>query len=77
MSGGKELYEHILSTKEIRAIAMQVLSGGAASPSTAIQYVTSLPNVQSILFGASSRTNIHETVGLIKQYDRQSSLSMA
>ncbi|MFN5422084.1 MAG: hypothetical protein ACK5AO_02350 [bacterium] len=77
MSGGKDLYEHILNTRELRAIAMQVLSGGAASPSKAIQYVTSLPNVQSILFGASSRPNIHETVSLINQYDRQLALSMA
>lgn len=75
MSGGKALYEETLRTKKVRAIAMQVLSGGAASPASAIQYVTSLPGVQSILFGASSKTNIQETSNLIKYYDTQSALS--
>lgn len=77
MSGGKAFYEQVLRTKKVRAIAMQVLSGGAASPKRAIQYVTSLPGVQSILFGASSKHNIQETVDLIKHYDSQSIISEA
>ena len=71
MSGGKELYEHTLKTREVRAIAMQVLSGGATPVKQAIEYVATLPNVESILFGASSRGNIHETVSLIRQFDAQ------
>lgn len=71
MSGGKVLYEQTLKTKQVRAIAMQVLSGGATPVKDAIQYVCSLPNIESILFGASSRGNIHETVSLIQQFDRQ------
>lgn len=70
MSGGKELYEEVLRTRKVRAIAMQVLAGGAISPREAIEYVCSLPNIQSILFGASSQGNIQETVGLIRHYDR-------
>jgi hypothetical protein len=69
MSGGKELYEQTLRTKQVRAIAMQVLSGGATPVKDAIQYVCGLPNIESILFGASSRGNIHETVSLIQQFD--------
>jgi hypothetical protein len=76
MSGGKSLYEHLLSTREIRAIAMQVLSGGAVPPSQAIEYVTALPGIKSILFGASSKANIHETIGLINYYDSKSKLSI-
>lgn len=69
MSGGKELYEKTLKTRTFRAIAMQVLAGGAVSPREAIQYVCSLPNIESILFGASSRGNINETAHLIREFD--------
>jgi hypothetical protein len=71
MSGGKELYEHTLKTREVRGIAMQVLSGGATPVKQALQYVCNLPKVESILFGASSRGNIHETVSLIRQFDSE------
>ena len=37
MSGGKALYEETLKTKKFRAIAMQVLAGGAVSPKEAIE----------------------------------------
>ncbi len=70
MSGGKEKYEHILNTRRFRAIAMQVLAGGAVSPKEAIEYVCSLPNIESILFGASSKSNIYETASLISQFDQ-------
>ena len=68
MSGGKKLYEETLKTKNVRAIAMQVLSGGAADPEKSIEYVCSLPNIESILFGASSKENIINTIGLIKKH---------
>jgi hypothetical protein len=70
MSGGKELYEHTLKTRQFRAIAMQVLAGGAVSPKEAIEYVCGLPNIESILFGASSKTNINDTASLIHKYDQ-------
>jgi hypothetical protein len=69
MSGGKDLYEDTLRTRKFRAIAMQVLAGGAIPPKDAIKYVCGLPNVESILFGASSTGNIQETVRLIREYD--------
>ena len=69
MSGGKELYEQALRTKKLRAIAMQVLGGGAINPKEAIKYVCSLPNISSILFGASSRANIAQTTHLIREFD--------
>ncbi len=75
MSGGKDLYEYTLKTRQVRAIAMQVLSGGATAPKEAIEYVCGLPNIESILFGASSRGNIHETVSLIHQFDQQKKIS--
>lgn len=71
MSGGRELYEHTLQTRQLRAIAMQVLAGGALPAREALAYVCSLPNVESILFGASSRQNIAETVSLIHDFDHK------
>jgi hypothetical protein len=74
MSGGKELYEDTLKNRQFRAIAMQVLAGGAVSAKEAIEYVCGLPNIESILFGASSRANIAETASLIRRFDEQHAL---
>jgi hypothetical protein len=69
MSGGKTLYESTLQKKRFRAVAMQVLGGGAIAPGEAIEYVCGLPNIESILFGASSRGNIENTVSHIRNND--------
>jgi len=69
MSGGREKYEEILRTRKIRVVAMQVLAAGAIPPAEALEYVCSLPNIESILFGASSKAHIFDTVAKIKQYD--------
>lgn len=70
MSGGKEVYEETLKNKKFRAVAMQVLGGGAIHPKEAIEYVCSLPNIESILFGASSAGNIKSTTSLITDFDK-------
>jgi hypothetical protein len=70
MSGGKELYTSVLKTRKLRAIAMQVLGGGAISPKEAIKYVCELPNIESILFGASSKANIIQTANYIREFDK-------
>jgi hypothetical protein len=75
MSGGMAVYEETLRTRKLRAIAMQVLGGGAIPAREAIEYVCSLPNVESILFGASSRQNISQTVSLIHEFDKKYSNS--
>lgn len=69
MSGGKKLYESYLREGRARNIAMQIFSGGTTAPSKAIDYVCSLPNIESILFGSSSKENIIQTVDLINQHD--------
>ena len=71
MSGGKEIYEETLKTKKFRAVAMQVLGGGAINPKEAIEYVCGLPNIESILFGASSKGNIENTVSIIHAFDKK------
>lgn len=70
MSGGRELYEDTLKNRRVRAIAMQVLGGGAIPPKEALEYVANLPNIESILFGASSKTNIESTVSIINNFDK-------
>lgn len=66
MSGGKEVYEKCLKEKKVRLIAMQVLAAGALKPKEAIDYIGSLSNVESVLFGASSKAHIQETKSLIE-----------
>ena len=71
MSGGMEIYEKTLREKQVRAIAMQVLGGGAIPAKDALEYVCNLPNVSSILFGASSKQNIAQTISLIHEFDEK------
>ena len=71
MSGGKEIYEETLKTKKFRAVAMQVLGGGAINPKEALEYVCGLPNIESVLFGASSKGNIDNTVSIIHSFDNK------
>lgn len=66
MSGGKEIYEKYLNEKEFRPIAMQVLAAGALRPKEAIEYLGQFPRIESVLFGASSKSHIQETKELIE-----------
>lgn len=66
MSGGKENYEKYLNEKEFRPIAMQVLAAGALKPKEAIEYLRQFPKIESVLFGASSKSHIQETKELIE-----------
>ena len=47
---------------------MQVLAAGALRPKDAIEYLSIFPNIESVLFGASSKANIEETKNLIEHY---------
>ena len=75
MSGGIDLYHDTLQNKRARVIAMQVLGGGSLPANEAIEFICKLPNIESILFGASSQKNIHQTISYIKQFDKQYELS--
>jgi hypothetical protein len=68
MSGGKEVYEKCLKEREFRPMAMQVLAAGALKPKEAIEYLGSLPGIESVLFGASSKSHLRETKELIEHY---------
>lgn len=68
-SGGLELYERTIRERRFRPIAMSVFASGAIPPAEAIDYVCAQPQIESILFGASSKGNIQSTVSLIEEYD--------
>ncbi len=70
MCGGRELYEKIIATRRFRPIAMSVFASGAISPRDAIEYVCRQPQIESIVFGASSRGNIRQTKTLIDELSR-------
>jgi hypothetical protein len=67
MCGGMKAYESIMSEGRCRLIAMSVLASGALPPQQALEYVCKFPQIQSIVFGASSRRNIAQTVRMIEQ----------
>lgn len=68
MAGGNAIYEKYLLEKDFRPIAMQVLAAGALKPGEAIEYLGKFPKIESVLFGASSKSHIRETKELIEQY---------
>ena len=68
MNPDKDSYERALKEKEFRAMAMSILASGGVKPREAVEYVCSQKAIQSIVFGASSRQHILETVNLIQEY---------
>jgi hypothetical protein len=68
MPGGKDIYEKYIQEKEFRPVAMQVLAAGALRPKEAIEYLGKFSKIESVLFGASSKSHILETKELIEKY---------
>ena len=68
MSGGLEAYHQALAQRQFRAIAMSVFASGAIRPREAIEWVCAQPNIESIVFGASSRANIANTKALVDEF---------
>jgi len=68
MCGGTSAYETALRERRFRAIAMSVYASGAIPAREAIKWVCEQPNIQSIVFGASSAGNIRNTRELVSEY---------
>jgi hypothetical protein len=68
MCGGIEKYEQALRGRQFRAVAMSVFASGALGADEAISWIYEQPNIRSIVFGASSRTNIRNTKQLVDKY---------
>jgi hypothetical protein len=67
MCGGIKRYEDTIATRHFRPVAMSVLASGAIPPREAIAYVCGQKAIRSIVFGASTRSNILETKRLIDE----------
>ncbi|MGO1384474.1 MAG: hypothetical protein ACTHU1_06710 [Arachnia sp.] len=68
MPGGLDQYRKVLESHEFRPVAMSVYASGAIPPDEAIQWICEQPNIESIVFGASSRRNIRNTKELVDKY---------
>ena len=68
MCGGFEAYERALRERKFRAIAMSVFASGAIPPREAIEWISQQPNIESIVFGASSSGNIRNTKALVGEF---------
>jgi hypothetical protein len=68
MCGGAPAYEAALREQRFRAVAMSVFASGAIPAPEALEWVCSQPNVQSIVFGASSGRNIASTRELVSSH---------
>ena len=68
MSGGVEPYVEAMRTRQFRAVAMSVFASGAIPAREALKWVCGLPNLTSIVFGASSRANIVATRQLVDEF---------
>jgi hypothetical protein len=75
MCGGLEAYERTIRERRFRPIAMSVFASGAIPPREALDYVCSQRRIESIVFGASSRRNIEQTTGLIRELDAKHAVS--
>jgi hypothetical protein len=67
MCGGIDEYEQMIAQGRCRLIAMSVFASGALPPKEALDYVCQFPQIESIVFGASSRRNIAQTKQLIER----------
>lgn len=67
MSGGIAAYDDLMAGGRCRLIAMSIFASGALPAREAVEYVCRYPQVESIVFGASSRRNIAHTRQLIEE----------
>jgi len=66
MCGGVAAYEQAIATRRFRPIAMSVFASGAIPAKQALEYVCGQKQIESIVFGASSREHMHQTKSLIE-----------
>lgn len=67
MSGGIDGYERALKERPFRPVAMSVFASGAIAPEQALRWIHDHARVESIVFGASSRSSIAGTSRLVDE----------
>ncbi|PIE22364.1 MAG: hypothetical protein CSA62_12700 [Planctomycetota bacterium] len=65
MCGGIESYKEWIASGRCRPIAMSVLASGAIPPKEAFDWACELEGLESIVFGASSDSNIRSSKSII------------
>ncbi len=73
MSGGIEEYQRCLDQRQFRVVAMSVFASGAIAPREALEWIYEQPNVESVVFGASSPVNIRTTRMIVDELTATSS----
>jgi hypothetical protein len=68
MNPSRESYEAVVANGKQRFVAMSVFASGAVPAQQALDYVMQFDGVEAILFGASSKDHIEETVRLFQQH---------
>ncbi len=75
MSGGWAAYAAAIDAYPCRVIAMSIYASGAIPPAEAIAWVAEQPQIESMVFGASGRANIRNTVELVKAADARRAIA--
>lgn len=68
MSGGIQAYQDALAKRPFRAVAMSIFASGAIPAREAVEWICQQPNIESVVFGASSRANIANTRELFDEF---------
>jgi hypothetical protein len=66
MNPSRQSYEAAISGGEQRFVAMSVFASGAVPSHEAVEYVQGFDHIEAVLFGASSKEHIEETVALFQ-----------
>lgn len=67
MSGGIAAYRDVIASGRCRAVAMSIFASGAIPPREAVEWVCGVEGLHSIVFGASSASNIAQSTRLIEE----------
>jgi hypothetical protein len=66
MNPSRQSYEATVREGRQRFVAMSVFASGGVRPDAAVEYVSRFDGIDAVLFGASSRQHIEETVRLFQ-----------
>lgn len=68
MNPSREECEQCLRKGNVEVLAMSTLAAGYLKPREAYEYLFSLPNINSVVVGASTREHLEETFKIIQEY---------
>jgi hypothetical protein len=74
MNPSREECERCLREYDVDVLAMSTLAAGYLKPKEAYEYLFSLPNIESVVVGVSTKEHAEETFGVIRRYEGVSKL---